>query len=79
MPEYRCTRNASYTSDCAGRDDLTARQGYYIEAESHEGAWKEMATRFPDDVSYGFTVQEWEPFNVRVVEVTNDEELDNKK
>lgn len=79
MKEYRCTRNKSYVGDCPGRDDLTARQGYYIKAESPEGAWKEMATRFPDEVTYGFTVQEWEPFNVRVVEVTQDKERDNKE
>ncbi len=77
MKEYRCTRNKSYTNDCPGRDDLTARQGYYIKANSPEGAWKEMATRFPDDVPYGFTVDEWEPFNVRVVEVTQDKEQEN--
>ncbi len=77
MPEYRCTRNKSYAGDCLGRDDLTARQGYYIQAESPEGAWKEMAIQFPDDVTYGFTIQEWEGFNVRVVEVTEKKEQEN--
>ena len=79
MPEYRCTRNKSYAGDCTGRDDLTARQGYYIQAESPEGAWKEMATRFPDEVTYGFTVDQWEGFNVKVVEVPQDKELENKQ
>ncbi|MEA5536804.1 hypothetical protein [Crocosphaera sp. XPORK-15E] len=77
MPEYRCTRNASYLHDCIGRDDITARQGYYIKANSPEGAWKEMATRFPKDVECGFTIQEWEGFNVRVVEVTENKEREN--
>ncbi len=79
MPEYRCTRNKSYIGDCPGRNDLTARQGYYIQAESPEGAWKEMATRFPDEVTYGFTVEEWEPFNVKVVEVTENKQLENQE
>ena len=38
LKKYRCTRNASYTCDCYGRDDITARQGYYIHAESEEEA-----------------------------------------
>jgi len=72
--EYRCTRNSLYTHDCLGRDDTTARQGYYIKADSEEEAWQRMATRFPEEVGAGFTVQEWESFDVKVVEVKRDEE-----
>jgi len=71
--EYRCTRNAPYTHDCLGHDNITARQGYYIEANSPEEAWEKMATRFPGETEEGFTVQEWESFNVVVEEVKRDE------
>lgn len=71
--EYRCTRNALYTHQCLGHDDLTARQGHYIKASSQEEAWEKMAIRFPDEVEQGFTVQDWEGFNVQVVEVKRDE------
>ena len=64
--EYRCTRNASYSHDCIGRDDLTARQGYYIHASSTEQAWEKMAIRFPQETTVGFTVQYWEGFNVAI-------------
>lgn len=74
MKEYRCTRNAPYSHQCIGHDDLTARQGYYIQANSIEEAWQKMAIRFPDEVEAGFTVQEWEGFNVKVVEIRRDEE-----
>ncbi len=59
MTEYRCTRNASYACDCKGRDDITARQGYYIHAESEEEAWQIMALRYPQETAAGFTVQDW--------------------
>ena len=59
LKEYRCTRNASYTCDCYGRDDITARQGYYIHAHSEEEAWQQMASRYPDETELGFTVQDW--------------------
>jgi len=74
VKEYRCTRNALYQHDCLGRDDITARQGYYITAASTEEAWQKMATRFPEETEAGFTVQEWESFDVRVVEVKRDDE-----
>ncbi len=72
MQEYRCTRNAPYTHDCIGHDDITARQGYYIKANSAEEALEKMAARFPEEVNEGFTVQEWEGGNVTVVEVKQD-------
>lgn len=74
MKEYRCTRNALYSHDCIGRDDLTARQGHYIHANSAEEAWEKMAIRFPKETEAGFTVEEWESFNVKVVRVEPDEE-----
>ena len=59
MTEYRCTRNADYDCDCYGRDDITARQGYYIHAENEEEAWQQMALRYPKETAAGFTVQDW--------------------
>ncbi|MBD2341813.1 hypothetical protein H6G64_33305 [Calothrix sp. FACHB-156] len=76
MREYRCTRNALYLHDCTGRDDLRERQGHYIWAESEEEAWQKMATRYPDETEAGFTVQEWEGFDVKVVEIKRDENGD---
>ncbi|AVH68619.1 hypothetical protein [Nostoc sp. 'Peltigera membranacea cyanobiont' N6] len=73
MREYRCTRNALYLHECTGRDDLRERQGHYIWAESEEEAWEKMATRFPEEADAGFTVQEWESFDVTVVEIKRDE------
>ncbi len=73
MREYRCTRNALYSHDCIGRDDLRGRQGYYIWAINEEAAWQEMARRYPDETEAGFTVQEWESFDVKVIEIKRDE------
>jgi len=70
--EYRCTRNASYSHKCLGHNDLTARQGHYVWAEGEEEAWQKMATRFPEEAEAGFTVQAWEGFNVKVVELKRD-------
>ncbi|NJO93293.1 MAG: Nif11 family protein [Hydrococcus sp. RM1_1_31] len=74
LREYRCTRNASYSHECIGRDDPSARQGYYFKAHSAEEAWEQMATRFPEETDAGFTVEEWESFNVTVVQVERDED-----
>jgi len=74
LREYRCTRNAPYSHECIGRDDLSARQGYYINAHSAEEAWEQMASRFPEETEAGFTVEEWEGFNVTVVQVERDED-----
>ena len=70
--EFRCTRNASYSHQCLGHNDVSARQGYYITATSKESAWEKMATRFPEETSEGFTVQEWQGFNVTVVEKSSE-------
>ncbi|NJO64892.1 MAG: hypothetical protein HC836_44270 [Richelia sp. RM2_1_2] len=74
MKEYRCTRNALYLHDCVGRDDIRERQGYYIWAVNEEAAWAEMARRYPEETEAGFTVQEWESFDVKIVEVERDDE-----
>ncbi len=67
--EYRCTRNALYSHDCLGHSDISARQGHYIKANSQEEAWEKMACRFPQETDEGFTVQDWQGFDVVVVEV----------
>ena len=72
--EYRCTRNALYLHDCTGRDDVRERQGHYVKAHSEEEAWQIMATRYPEETTAGFTVEEWEGGNVQVVEVKRDED-----
>jgi hypothetical protein len=74
MKEYRCTRNAVYAHECLGKNDITARQGHYIKAESQEQAWEKMAILFPEEMQAGFTSQEWEGFNVKVVEIFRDRE-----
>ncbi|QIR41771.1 hypothetical protein HCG51_34370 (plasmid) [Tolypothrix sp. PCC 7910] len=73
MKEYRCTRNALYLHDCLGRDNITARQGHYIKANSAEEAWDKMAIRYPEETAAGFTIQEWQSFDVKVVEIKRDE------
>jgi hypothetical protein len=73
MKEYRCTRNSLYTHNCTGKYDLRERQGYYIWALSEEAAWQEMARRYPQETEAGFTVEEWERFDVKIVEVKRDE------
>ena len=78
MQEYRCTRNRSYAHECIGQNDLTARQGYYIHANSSEEALQRMAQKFPEDLLRDcplekiFTIQEWEGFNVVIEEVKTD-------
>jgi hypothetical protein len=57
-----------------GRDDISARQSYYIKADSIEEGWQKMAIRFPEEADAGFTVEEWQSFDVKVVEVEQDEE-----
>lgn len=59
LKEYRCTRNASYSGNCVGRDDISARQGYYLYAHSEEEAWQLMARRYPNETKAGFSVQDW--------------------
>ena len=77
LTEYRCTRNASYTCDCIGRDDVTARQRYYIHAHSEEEAWQQMASRYPEETAAGFSVQDWSEHSGKSVTVLKVEQDDN--
>lgn len=48
---FRCTRVAKYKApSCPGRVDLTAREGYYVDARDVDHAREQMAHRFPEDV-----------------------------
>lgn len=58
MKKYRCTRNAKYLHNCPGRNDISARQGYYIIGDNKEGVWQKMAIMFPEETEIGFTVDE---------------------
>jgi hypothetical protein len=77
LKEYRCTRNASYTANCSGRDDLTARQGYYIHAHSEEEAWQQMASRYPNETTAGFSIQDWSEHSGKSVTILKVEQDDN--
>ena len=77
LTEYRCTRNASYTGNCSGRDDITARQGYYIHAHSEEEAWQQMASRYPDETTLGFSIQDWSEHSGKSVTILRVEQDDN--
>lgn len=62
MNEYRLTRNRPYMgTNCPGKTNRSARQGYYITAESKEAALAQMAKDFPEDVAWGsgFTCDLW--------------------
>lgn len=74
LKEYRCTRNAQYTGNCVGRDDITARQGYYIHAHSEEEAWQQMASRYPQETAAGFTIQDWSEHSNKSVVILRVEE-----
>ncbi len=58
--QFRCTRNTPYVSEdeLLGKSDLSARQGYYVWADSEEDAIAQMSERFPSD-NKGFTVKVW--------------------
>ncbi len=59
MNEYRCTRNAPYTSPrCYGHTDLSEREGHYIKAESEQDAIAQMSKLYPRDED-GFIAQIW--------------------
>ena len=57
MPMYRCTRPEVYDPGCPGHTDPTARQGYYIEADSERAALFRMHEKFPEDTK--FDIYEW--------------------
>lgn len=73
LKEYRCTRNALYSHDCLGHNDTRARQGFYIMASSQEEAWEKMACRFPEETNEGFTVDEWQGGDVKVIEIRRED------
>lgn len=77
LKEYRCTRNASYTANCSGRDDITARQGYYLHAHSEEEAWQQMASRYPNETTAGFSIQDWSEHSGKSVTILKVEQDDN--
>lgn len=59
MKEYRCTRNTPYAPPCNGSSDLSARNGYYLRAETAQDTMPMMVERFPEEATFGFTVEEW--------------------
>jgi hypothetical protein len=60
MNEYRCTRNYPYRHpDCFGHTNLSARQGYYLKAQSEPEAIAMMEREFPDELEWGFTAKFW--------------------
>jgi len=61
LPEFRCTRRRPYIGcDCPGKKNLSARQGYYIRAETPDLAILQMGEHFPEDRNFGFDVQVWQ-------------------
>jgi hypothetical protein len=58
MPEFRLTRIEIYSDpNCPGHNDVSARQGHYIPAESEEEARAQMIEWFPNET---FTCNEFE-------------------
>ncbi len=60
LREFRCTRRMPYRNPtCPGHKDLTARQGYYVNAPTAALAEAEMRASFPHDAE-GFDVEDVE-------------------
>ena len=57
--QYRMTRNRPYPPGTPGFDNLEAREGYYIDADSEQEAHAIMASKFPEDSFFGFELQVW--------------------
>jgi len=55
---YRCTRPDCYSVNTPGFNNLSSRQGYYIEASSKEAARMQMSLQFPNDSR--FDIQDWD-------------------
>ncbi len=56
--EYRCTRNEPYNNpNCPGHKQLSARQGYYLMADSVYDALSQMRVKFPYEDR--FTAKLW--------------------
>lgn len=58
MNEYRCTRRTPYGPKTPGFKNLSARQGYYIRAETEQEALTRMREKFPND-ALEFDAQLW--------------------
>jgi hypothetical protein len=59
--EFRCTRRRPYVGcECAGKTNVSARQGYYIRESSPDMAIMQMLEHFPEDRNFGFDVQVWQ-------------------
>ena len=57
--EFRCTRNSLYQGESnLGKDNLSAREGHYVVADSEDAALDRMSELFPDD-RRGFTADFW--------------------
>lgn len=54
---YRLTRCLCTNPNARAFSDLSARQGYYIQAENEDEALKKMAKAFPNESQ--FTCHEW--------------------
>lgn len=54
---YRLTRCLCTNPNARAFSDLSARQGYYIQAENEDEALKKMAKAFPKESQ--FTCHEW--------------------
>jgi hypothetical protein len=55
---YRLTRHLCTNPNARAFSDLSARQGYYIQAENEDEALKKMAKVFPNESQ--FTCHEWQ-------------------
>lgn len=61
MFEFRLTRIEIYNDpNCSGHNNVNARQGHYIRAESEEEARAQMAKWIPNET---FTCQKWDSSN----------------
>jgi hypothetical protein len=41
---------------------------YYINAKTEEEAWQKMASKFSDEVVQGFTIEEYDDFNINLLD-----------
>lgn len=65
--EFRLTRIGIYDDpSCAGHNNVSARQGYYIREESKKEARAVLAEQFPNET---FTCDEFEPLGNTTIEL----------
>lgn len=62
MPQihFRLTRPAVYGTGTPGRNHRSARQGYYVTADSPQAAADELRKREPSFANEYFDVQYWD-------------------